>query len=110
LGIWHSVPNILSVEGESEIRFLSIVAMAALLAVTLGATEVSGTWKGAMDFQLGKTDVTLTFQPGVTLAGRVQAGEYEVPMENANLDGNKIHFEIGIQPGWFMTEPWTVTQ
>ena len=80
-------------------RLLLIVAIVAFAAFGLNAAEVAGTWKGAMETPMGKVDVTVTFQPGSPLTGKVQAGEYEAPIEKATLDGDKIHFEMNIQPG-----------
>jgi hypothetical protein len=80
-------------------RFLLIACIAALAALALNAAEVTGVWKGAMETQIGRVDVTITLQSGATLTGRVQAGEYEAPIEKAKVEGDKIHFEAVIQPG-----------
>ena len=43
--------------------------------------------------------MVITVQPGAGLAGKVQAGEYEAPIEKAKVDGDKISFEINIEHG-----------
>jgi hypothetical protein len=48
---------------------------------------------------LGPTDVAITIEPGAAFAGRVKAGEYEAPIQEGRLDGEKISFEINIDPG-----------
>ncbi len=80
-------------------RLLLIITIAAMVTISLIAGDLAGTWKGSMETQMGATDVTITFQPGAALAGRVKAGEYEAPIENARLAENKIYFEINIDPG-----------
>jgi hypothetical protein len=85
--------------GEIQMRLLLIVAITAMVTFSLNAADLAGTWKGSMETQIGNTEVTITLTPGAALAGRVKAGEYEAPIENAKLDGDKIYFEINIEPG-----------
>jgi hypothetical protein len=80
-------------------RLFLILALTAVALFGLNAADIAGSWKGSMETQMGATDVTITFQPGATLAGKVKAGEYEGPIENARLDGDKISFEATIEPG-----------
>jgi hypothetical protein len=80
-------------------RVLLTVATAAMLAFGLIAADLAGTWKGTMETQMGATEVTIAFQPGATLAGNVQAGEYEGPIENAKLSGEKVSFVARMGPG-----------
>jgi hypothetical protein len=78
---------------------LLITAIAAMMAITLNAADVAGTWKGSMETQSGTMDTTITIRPGAALAGNVKAGEYEGAIENGKVDGDKISFEININPG-----------
>ena len=80
-------------------RLLPIIASAAMLTFSLTAADLAGTWKGSMETQMGPTEVTITFQPGAALAGKVQAGEYEGSIENAKLAGEKVSFVASIGPG-----------
>jgi hypothetical protein len=80
-------------------RLLSVLAITAMVTLTLNAADLAGTWKGSMETQMGATEVTITIQPGSALAGKVKAGEYETPMENARLDGDKISFEMNVEHG-----------
>ena len=80
-------------------RLFLILAITALMTLTLNAADLAGTWRGSMDTQMGDTQVIITIQPGAALAGKVRAGEYEAAMENARLDGDKISFEINIEHG-----------
>lgn len=80
-------------------RLLLMMAVTAMVTLTLYAGIVAGTWKGSMDTQVGSTEVTITVQPGATLVGKVRVGDYEAPIENGKLDGDKISFEINIDPG-----------
>jgi len=80
-------------------RFVLIIAIAAMAAFTLNAADLSGTWKGSMETQMGLIDVTIMIQPGAALAGKVRAGDYEAPIEKPMLAGDKISFEINIEPG-----------
>ena len=80
-------------------KSLLMAAVTVMAAFHSMAAELAGTWKGSMDTQAGATGVTITIQPGADLAGKVKAGEYEAPIENAKLAGDKISFEINIDPG-----------
>jgi hypothetical protein len=80
-------------------KLLSVIAVAAILTLSLIAADLAGTWKGSMETQIGATDVTITLRPGADLAGTVKVGEYEAPIENAKLAGDKLSFEINIDPG-----------
>lgn len=80
-------------------RLLLMIAITAIATFTLTAAEVAGTWKGSMETQMGDTEVIITIEPGAALAGKVQAGQYEAPIENGKLAGDKISFEINIDPG-----------
>lgn len=83
-------------------RLLSIVAITAMATFSLIAADLAGMWKGSMETQMGITEVTITVQPGSALAGKVQVGEYEAPIENAKVSGDKISFEINIEHGKMM--------
>ena len=75
---------------------MTILAMATC---SLIAADLAGTWKGSMETQMGQTAVTITIQPGAALAGTVQAGEYDAPIENAQVAGDRISFETNFGPG-----------
>ena len=80
-------------------RLLLVVAAAAVLTFSLFAADLAGTWKGSMDTQMGSTNITIAFQPGTALTGRVNAGEYAGSIESAKLAGQNISFESNIGPG-----------
>ena len=80
-------------------KLLLILVLSAMAILTLIAAGIAGTWKGSMETQMGDTEVIITIQPGAALAGNVKAGEYEAPIENGRLAGDKVSFEINIDPG-----------
>jgi hypothetical protein len=80
-------------------RLLSIIAICAIATLCLNAADLAGTWKGSMQTQMGDTEVAITFRPGAALAGTVVIAQYEAPIEKAKSDGDKISFEINIEPG-----------
>jgi hypothetical protein len=80
-------------------RLLVIIAAAAIATLSLLAADLAGAWKGSMDTAMGETGITLTFQPGATLTGEVQVGEYEGTIENAKQSGENISFASDIGPG-----------
>src|SRR5215831_6986346 len=80
-------------------RLLLIMAIAAMMTFTLNAADLAGTWKGPIETQMGTMDVTITIQRGASLAGQVNAGQYEGAIENGKVDGDKISFEANIDPG-----------
>jgi major membrane immunogen (membrane-anchored lipoprotein) len=75
------------------------IALLAVLTLTLSAAGVAGTWKGSMDTQMGMVETVITLQTGSALTGKVKAGDYEAQIENAKAEGDKVHFEINIDPG-----------
>ena len=80
-------------------RLLSIIVIATMAAISSFAADLAGTWKGSTETQMGETAITISIQPGAALAGKVQAGEYEAPIENAKVAGDKISFETNFGPG-----------
>ena len=67
-----------------------MIAIITMAIFSAEAPDIAGIWKASLE---------TTFQPGPALDGRVKAGEYEAPIEKAKLEGDKIQFEINIQPG-----------
>jgi hypothetical protein len=80
-------------------KLLLITAIAVMTACNLNASDLPGIWVGSMETQMGPTEVKITILPGATLAGKVKAGEYGASIENGKLEGDKIFFEINIDPG-----------
>jgi hypothetical protein len=80
-------------------RLLWLFAASAILALTLNAADLAGTWKGSMETQMGAVEMAITFQAGPSLAGTVKSDQFEAPIEKAKLDGDKISFEINIEYG-----------
>ncbi len=80
-------------------RLLSLAALAALMTCVAVAASLAGAWKGSMDTQMGAVEVTITIQPGASLAGKVNIGQYEGAIEKGKVDGGNISFEINIEPG-----------
>ena len=85
-------------------RALLIIAIAVMAAFSLAAADLAGTWKGSMETQAGDMQVIITVQPGASLAGKVQAGEYEAEIENAKVEGDRLSFESNFAPGKVMYE------
>ena len=80
-------------------KSLLIIATTAIMTLALNAADLTGTWKGSMETQGGATEVTLTFRPGATPAGTARMSQYEGPIQNATLNGAKIHFDVTIEHG-----------
>ena len=80
-------------------KLLSIIAIVTMATFSLNAADLAGTWKGSMETQMGKTDVTITLTQGAALAGKVKVGDYEAPIEKAELDGDRLAFEMNIEHG-----------
>ena len=80
-------------------RVLLIIAIAAMATLSLAAADLAGTWKGSMETQAGDMQVIITVQPGTSLAGKVQAGEYEAEIENGKVEGDRLSFESNFTPG-----------
>ena len=83
----------------NSLRLFLLTAVGLLAAFTLLGADVSGTWKGTMEAQTRATEITITIKPGTPLTGNLTAGEYQGPVENAKLPGDKISFESSIGPG-----------
>lgn len=80
-------------------KVLRITAAAAVFTLTLLAAGLSGTWKGSMETQMGQTEIVITLKSGAGVEGKVQAGEYEGPIQDGRVDGQKISFTASIAPG-----------
>ncbi len=88
-------------ERESSMKAVLIILLAAMATLTLIAADLTGNdlagvWKGSMNTQAGPATVTITVKPGTALTGTIQAGEYEVPISNAKISGNRVTFEMKI--------------
>ena len=75
-------------------RLILTMALAAMMAFTLKAANISGLWKGAMDTQGGAMGEAVTIQAGAGVAGDVKTDMAEGKIENGKLDGDQISFEI----------------
>ena len=76
----------------------AIVSTAAPIAHA-AAADLAGVWKGTMETQIGPAETTITIEAGSALAGKVQVMTYEGRIEKGTVDGEKISFEISIEPG-----------
>jgi hypothetical protein len=83
----------------NSLRLFLLTAVGLMAAFSLIAADVSGTWKGTMETQMGATEITITIKPGTPLTGTLSAGEYQGSIENGKLEGDKISFESSIGPG-----------
>jgi hypothetical protein len=63
------------------------------------AADLAGVWKGTMETQVGPAETTITIEPGAALAGKVQVMNYEGRIEKGTVDGDKVSFEVSIEPG-----------
>ncbi len=80
-------------------RLLWIMVIGMTMMFTLNAADLAGQWKGSVETQAGAMNVTITIQPGATLAGKIDAGEYGGKIENGKMEGDNISFETTIQAG-----------
>jgi len=80
-------------------KLLLKITSLAVLTFSLFAADLAGTWRGSMNTQMGQTGIAIIFQPGTALTGKVEAGEYGGPIEDAKLEGDNISFVANIGPG-----------
>lgn len=80
-------------------RLLLRLGIAIALAWSVEAGDLAGTWKGSMDTQIGKTEVVIAFKPGPAVTGTVKMEAYEGLIEKGKLAGDRISFEVNIEPG-----------
>lgn len=80
-------------------KWFLMMAVAAMLSVGLNAADLAGAWKGSVETQMGKTDVTITITPGAVLAGTADMGGFQGPIQQAKVEGANISFEVQIEHG-----------
>lgn len=85
-------------------KSLSLPVITLMMTITLYAADITGTWKGSMETQIGTMELTITIQPGAPLAGKFQAGEYEGAIENSKVNGDKFSFEVNMSHGQISCE------
>jgi len=57
------------------------------------AANISGTWTGSFDSQIGKQDYTYTFvAKGSQLTGRAKSANGDTEITDGKIDGNKVTF------------------
>jgi hypothetical protein len=83
----------------NSLRLLLLTAIGLMRAFSLTAADVSGTWKGTMETQMGATEITITIKSNTPLTGTLSAGEYQGTIENGKLADDKISFDSSIGPG-----------
>ena len=80
-------------------RWISLLAIVGL-ATCLQAADLTGTWIGSFETQMGSMENTIVIKTASPLTGTVAMPQIgSVPMENAKLDGDKISFEITTEHG-----------
>jgi hypothetical protein len=86
---------------RNRLRLLIAVALVGGLGVLAQAADVNvvGTWKGSMDTQMGTVENTITIQTASPLAGTVALADYKGTIEKGTLQGDRIAFQITIEPG-----------
>jgi len=78
-----------------DMKFLLFLIINAALTVCLHAADVTGTWVGSFETQMGAMENTIVIKTASPLAGTVATPQFAaVAMENAKLDGDKISFEV----------------
>ncbi len=80
-------------------RLFYVMALAAMMTLSLAAADVTGAWKGTMETPMGPMESTITLQAGAELTGAIKTDFFESKIEKAKLDGDKISFEINIEFG-----------
>jgi hypothetical protein len=75
-------------------RFISILVLAATMALALNAPGIAGVWKGSTETQGGAMEATITIESGSGVAGFVAMTMAEGKIQNGKLEGDKITFEI----------------
>jgi hypothetical protein len=76
--------------------FLRTVLVFALMSEAIPATELSGIWAGlAPGRHEAKEDVAFQFKiKDRTLTGRLFGDEFDLPIADAYVVGNKVHFSV----------------
>ena len=93
-----------------------LLCICAALMMALGtltvhaATNVTGTWTGAMNGGQGGFNLTFTFkQDGAALTGTVNGGQGDpIAISEGKVDGDKISFKVVIQGGTTITHEGTI--
>ena len=95
-----------------KLLFACAALLLAFAPVTaLAATDVTGTWTGAMaGGDNGGFQLSFTFkQDGTTLTGTVKGPQGDpIAISNGKIDGDKISFTVVIQGGMTITHDGTV--
>jgi len=74
---------------------LWILFFATALAVCVYAADVTGTWIGSFDTQMGPMENTIVIKTASPLTGTVATPQFPaLAMENAKLEGDKISFQV----------------
>jgi hypothetical protein len=84
---------------ETRMKMFLKITSLAVLTFGLFAADIAGTWRGSMNTQMGQPDVAIIFQPGTAMTGKVEAGEYGGPIEDAKIEGDNISCAANIGPG-----------
>jgi len=80
-------------------RWILMVALTAMAALTLSAADIAGAWKGTVETQMGSMDLTLTFQGGAGVAGELTSDMVSGKISNGTLDGDRISFQVDTSYG-----------
>ena len=88
-------------ENAHMARWAGVVAGIGLLAATLAAADVSGTWMAQTPARGGGTETT-TFQlraEGTTLTGSVKMPLAEYKIHDGKVEGDRLRFAITVNMG-----------
>jgi len=78
---------------------LTLALAASLTLVATAAADISGTWKGAVETQMGTLEIAITFQEGSDVAGTIETNMVNGKIENGKRDGDRISFDLTTEMG-----------
>jgi hypothetical protein len=80
---------------------ITVAAMAATIAMTAFAADVSGKWTGQMPGRNGQTrEVTYTFKAdGDKLTGTMSLAQGEIEIKEGKISGDNISFKVPVEFG-----------
>jgi hypothetical protein len=80
-------------------NWITLMAMAAALAMTAWAADVSGKWTAQMPGRNGQTrDVTYAFKAdGDKLTGSMSFAQGDMQIQDGKVSGDKISFKVPVE-------------
>jgi uncharacterized protein len=87
-------------------QFFALTVLAAAIAATAGAQDISGDWQGPLTTPMGELRLVLhvTKQADGTYKGTMDSPDQNsngAPLDVIALEGSKVHFTLNVAKGFF---------